>query len=717
MASRGSHSVPSVVCGVLGLLLIFGAVLIGYTRRSLFDERAFSVRISESLRDPRVAEFAAEQIVGAIIAASPDLTGVRPVLVGVCQSIVSSAPFRAAVRRSARTLHHSITSGQAKDIVLTVKDVGAVFQSAVATSPGIAAKIPPKLSTVLGRLQSLPGGERAAWLVRFAGRVRAMAFGLLLLGIALCATSVWLAGDKRRAIVQLGMGLTALALLLAITARFGGDILGLFLGKAELAPVAVGVTAAFLSGLLIWAIGLGISGLVLAAASASLLDRVPLVAWSQRSRAWLVGPQPRMRVRLLRGVLGAAAGLSFLLWPIPTITIVGWLAGLVIAFAGLREAFVAALHWLPQATPRDRGRASEHHAVRAWAIGFVTGIALAVIGVTAWLILRSPDDEIIAGEPTAYNGSPALGDRTLDQVIFPTTHNSMGGADVPGWMFPNQSADIKEQLEDGVRAFLIDVHYGTPAGDYVQTEIDSEASMAKYAAAVGQEAMDAAERIRNRLTGKVTGKRDVYMCHGFCELGAMKFVPALRDMKDFLVANPGEVIVIIIQDESVSAEDIQRCFEESGLEELVYRGPKGPPWPTLREMAETDQRVVVMTENLRSGIDWDHWMQDVVQETPYTFHDSTQFSNAPNRGGTSGSLYLMNHWIESTPMPKPSNAAVVNAHDFLLKRIRAFRKQRGHYPNLVAVDFYRVGDLVEVCRELNDQPVVDKPAPAPKPRS
>src|SRR5262249_20381818 len=157
----------------------------------------------------------------------------------------------------------------------------------------------------------------------------------------------------------------------------------------------------------------------------------------------------------------------------------------------------------------------------------------------------------------------------------------------------------------------------------------------------------------------------------------------------------GEVIVIIIQDESVKAEDIERCFGESGLDELLYKGPQAPPWPTLRDMVDTDQRVVVMTENIRSGIiPWDRWMQDVVQETPYTFHDSTQFSNAPNRGGTSGSIYLMNHWIESTPMPKPSNAAVVNRHDFLLKRIRAFRKQRGHYPNLVAVDFYGVGDLV-----------------------
>ena len=96
-------------------------------------------------------------------------------------------------------------------------------------------------------------------------------------------------------------------------------------------------------------------------------------------------------------------------------------------------------------------------------------------------------------------------------------------------------------------------------------------------------------RIRNRLTGQETGERDVYMCHGFCELGALKLVSVLSDMKDFLVANPGEVLVVVIQDESVGAADIVRCFEQSGLIDFVYKGPQGP-WPTLREMVDTDQR-------------------------------------------------------------------------------------------------------------------------------
>jgi hypothetical protein len=154
----------------------------------------------------------------------------------------------------------------------------------------------------------------------------------------------------------------------------------------------------------------------------------------------------------------------------------------------------------------------------------------------------------------------------------------------------------------------------------------------------------------------------------------------------------------------VTPQDIERCFKVSGLIDFVYRGPVTPPWPTLREMVETDQRVLVMAENNSAGVAWYHPAFDVLQETPYTFKDPSEFSNRPNRGGTSGSLVLMNHWIESVPAPKPSNAAIVNAREALLARLRAFKRERGRLPNLLAVDFYATGDLISLVREINEGP-------------
>jgi hypothetical protein len=90
-----------------------------------------------------------------------------------------------------------------------------------------------------------------------------------------------------------------------------------------------------------------------------------------------------------------------------------------------------------------------------------------------------------------------------------------------------------------------------------------------------------------------------------------------------------------------------------------------------------------------------------MQETPYHFTGPAELSCAPNRGGTSGSLFLVNNWIDTTPAPKPSNAALVNAYDALLARAKECQAARGRRPTVVAVDFYRTGALFRVTRALN----------------
>ena len=125
-------------------------------------------------------------------------------------------------------------------------------------------------------------------------------------------------------------------------------------------------------------------------------------------------------------------------------------------------------------------------------------------------------------------------------------------------------------------------------------------------------------RIRDRLAGKAEGPRGLYLCHGFCELGATPLPAALGQMHEFLVQNPNEVLVLVIED-YVSPQDLAAAFTASGLDGLVYRGAAGPPWPTLREMIDTRQRVLVLTESGRPGVAWIHPAFEVMQETPYHF--------------------------------------------------------------------------------------------------
>jgi hypothetical protein len=213
------------------------------------------------------------------------------------------------------------------------------------------------------------------------------------------------------------------------------------------------------------------------------------------------------------------------------------------------------------------------------------------------------------------------------------------------------------------------------------------------------------------MQGEPTGPRAPYLCHGFCELGATPLVAMLEGARQFLVSHPGEVLVFVIED-YVTPADIEAAFRESGLERFVYRGAPKPPWPTLRELVDTDQRVLVLGENDTAGVPWYHRAFEVVQETPYKFETKERFSCEPNRGGTAGPLFQVNHWIETLPAPKPSNAAIVNAHDFLLARARKCQQQRGKLPNILAVDFAMTGDVVGVAAELNGlAPAPERPAP------
>ncbi|MBV8734213.1 MAG: hypothetical protein JO120_05470 [Solirubrobacterales bacterium] len=155
--------------------------------------------------------------------------------------------------------------------------------------------------------------------------------------------------------------------------------------------------------------------------------------------------------------------------------------------------------------------------------------------------------------------------------------------------------------------------------------------------------------------------------------------------------------------------DIAQAFEQAGLGDLIYRGPLGP-FPTLAQMVQSDQRLVVMAENDADDIPWYHLAYaQALQETPFRFKttaaltDPTQLQSScrPNRGPDSAPLFLLNNWVDTTPVPRPSNAATVNAYDALLRRAQTCERIRDRVANMVAVDFYRHGDVLGVVRTLN----------------
>jgi hypothetical protein len=283
---------------------------------------------------------------------------------------------------------------------------------------------------------------------------------------------------------------------------------------------------------------------------------------------------------------------------------------------------------------------------------------------------------------------------------------------LPGWYSSEQEAPIATQLADGIRGLLIDTHYADllPNGK-VRTYFGSESKLHQLAKqdGVSPDAVDAAKRIRERLGYQGKGERGMYLCHTFCELGSTKLEPVLDDLRDFLVAHPSAIVVVINQD-YVTPEDFVGAVKDAGLGDFVYRGPTDGSWPTLREMIDSNQRVLFLAENHAGAASWYHpAYKSITEETPYQFSKVAQLTKAselpasckPNRGPDEAPMFLINHWISTDPIPRPSDAAKVNAYEPLLARAQKCQSIRKHLPNLLAINFYREGDLFKVVDKLN----------------
>jgi hypothetical protein len=690
-------------------LVVLGAVL-GYANRVVFDPEAFAARSADALADPRVAGYVAERVADQVIARNRDLLAFRPVIVGAARTVVASEPFRALFRRAAASAHQVALSSQAQRVYMSLPDLAVLLNSAVShLPPELTGKLPPAVQADLGVDVQKALGAGALRFIHATNRLRRLTLVSLILGSALLVGSVALQGDRRRALLMTGLALAIAAMALFLLPPVLGLLVSARIPEPGLRLAARGVWDAFTAPLRLWALVLGGMGLVLGAAASSLVSHLEVERALRAGWSWLREPAPRPVVELVRVLALMVAGILAALRPSALLQLVTVVVGAGLAFEGLRGLFALVAPRLEEATGHDRAALAETQArpprgvtTLRLAVVAVAVLCLLAVGV-AWL--RSPEAVPASAFAGRCNGSAASCDRTIDQVVFAGAHNAMSAGDIPDWMFPNQEKGIPAQLRHGIRALLFDVHNGVPVAGRVKTVLEDEpGSRAKFEKAVGVEGIAAAMRIRDRLVGEPEGPKAAYVCHGFCELGAQPLVTVLSQVRDFVVENPGEVLLVVLED-YVPPATMAKAFEDSGLSNYVYQGPVAPPWPTLRQLVDSGRRVVVAAENDNGGgqFPWYGKAYDVMQETPYHFEKVEELSCRANRGGDGKTLFLMNHWIDTTPAPKPSNAAIINQKDFLLARARQCAKERGRMPNILAVDFAMTGDVVGAADELNQR--------------
>ena len=153
-----------------------------------------------------------------------------------------------------------------------------------------------------------------------------------------------------------------------------------------------------------------------------------------------------------------------------------------------------------------------------------------------------------------------------------------------------------------------------------------------------------------------------------------------------------------------SLVQLSDSIDASGIDKYIYRSTSVTEWPTMQSLIDADTRLILFAhgdgmESCRTmacpeGI---FYTFDHFQQTNWNDDTCNIKGNAPRQGT---GFFLMNHWMndESTDLPSPSNAKQFNSYGALTTRID---QCEGGVPNVIAVDFWDVGDVLAVVKEIN----------------
>ncbi|XP_022990547.1 PI-PLC X domain-containing protein At5g67130 [Cucurbita maxima] len=253
----------------------------------------------------------------------------------------------------------------------------------------------------------------------------------------------------------------------------------------------------------------------------------------------------------------------------------------------------------------------------------------------------------------------------FNKYAYLTTHNSFAiegepsRTGVPRVTLNNQEDTIAQQLDNGVRGFMLDTY------DFLG---------------------------------------DVWLCHSFggkCH-NYTAFEPALDTLKvieAFLAANTKEIVTLILEDYVQSPNGLTKVFTDAGLKKFwfpITNMPKdNDDWPRVSDMVANNQRLLVFTSNrAKEATEGIAYQWNYMVENQYG-NDGMQEGSCPKRAESSAlddkrkSLVLVNYF---PTVPFKRQACEHNSEDLVGMLQTCHGAAGNRWANFVALDFYKRSD-------------------------
>jgi hypothetical protein len=683
-------------------LLVLGITGWWLSSRILSDD-GFADVVAKTSQQSAVRDYIGDEASIRQARSSDFVSAARPIVSQAIAAAINTPPVTSAIRQFAASAHAQLFRlNDARRVDIDASQATVTIRAALQSAdPVLAEKLPP---SVLNSAATVSQSKTIDVIAQAGIWIEILYIPTVLAGLGLLLLSCLWSRDRTHAVRFAGFTFmlagsfpVGLALATPLFATIGGADSNPGRGAAVAAFVRVLLERLVTSG---WTLIL--IGLLLAVAAGRdgghLADRwARFCVWFERSRIVF-----RWRLGAAAGVITVAA--LMMTWPLTFLRDVLFLGGIVVLYIGIVFALRVAGLLVPGApTMHVRKRQFGAVALAMVSIFLVTTAATAV-AVTA----TRPSTR---ANPTASgcNGFIALCDERLDQIVWPASHNAMNSA-AYNFYQSEQTLSITDQLNAGVKVLLLDVYYGYQENGIVRTNLAGGINRTTLNSDIGASGVEALNRL-GALTGAVdtSGKKqDLYFCHDYCELGAVKAVTVLKEIKAYLDRNPTDVLMLDFED-YVQPADIEKALKQADLFDSIYPLPTSGPLPTLLNMVSVrspddkpnPRRLIVTSERHANQVPWMPGTYNLMQETPFTFNSVSSFTCDPNRGLTSNPMLLVNHWLRTSGPPDPVGATTVNSEATLTARMQQCIAQRGSLPNILAVDFIAVGDLISTVNQFN----------------
>lgn len=222
------------------LLLVLGTFGV-YLHRSLYDEAAFTKRVSAVLAEPDVQTAVATAIANEVVKEVPDAVIARPLIESAAQTVVSEPAFQDIVVRSLAVLHRALLNPTTEQIVFRLEGIPQLLEQRLQQANAQVAREVAKVASA--EIAKLPDPGPAFRLIQIGADLGPVAWIVVVLGLVIGAVASLIAPDRRRGLIA---ALITLALVgLGVVFILGLTRVGLIAGTADDPVLSTGLGGVF----------------------------------------------------------------------------------------------------------------------------------------------------------------------------------------------------------------------------------------------------------------------------------------------------------------------------------------------------------------------------------------------------------------------------------------------------------------------------------------